>query len=267
MVKVAVYTCAIGNYDWIHRPRVKPPGVDFLRFSDRTPLISRGWAHRNIVEGSAARTPRLLSRLPKICPHAALPGYDIAVWVDSHVDILGDVTPLVDTFLETGADVAMFPHPSGRSVGEEIDFAIKAGRIPAELYEAAEHQRERYVAAGVLDRKIMECTIILYRLSDGPLKAACENWWYELITYTERDQISQPFAMQDPRLRIHCWDWHFKDPNPYFRRLPHRPAPLIERLKVGAHFLADSRLDYRFVRYAVRGAKVVKRAGTFSRLR
>jgi hypothetical protein len=194
-------------------------------------------------------------------PHKVVPEYEVAIWIDSSVQVVGDVMPLVRNFMETGADVAMFPHPSGRTVAEEFAFAIKARRIRPEFYEAAERQQERYAAAGVLDHKVMECTIILYRLANDLLRVACENWWHELVTYADRDQVSQPFAMRDERLRIHRWDWHFDDPNPYFRRLPHRPKALAKRLKVGAHCLADQRLDYRLVHYAFRGGRAVRRVG------
>lgn len=261
MNDTVLYTCSIGNHDWIHRPRIKPSGIEFLRFSDRKPPPSSGWTHRALQPIPQARTARSASRFPKVCPHLVLPGRDIAVWIDSNVEVLGDVRLLVQSFIESAADVALFPHPSGRTVSEEIDFAILAGRIGPDFYEAAEQQRSRYAAAGVLDSKVAECTIIFYRLSSQAVRAAGEVWWDEITSFTERDQVSQPFAMRHEGLRIHYWDWHFDEPNPYFRRVPHRPKDAVVRLKTGAHFLADSRLDYRMARYAIKAAGRVRRAG------
>ncbi|MDG4649644.1 DUF616 domain-containing protein [Roseibacterium sp. SDUM158017] len=234
--------------------------MDFLRFSDKRPLRLMGWQHRDLPPIPDAHTPRLMSRLPKLCPHKVLPDHDIAVWIDSSVEVTGDITPLIRRFAESGADIAFFAHPSGRSVAEELDFALK-GRIGPEFHEAAERQRQRYADAGLLDHKVVEASIIFYRLSSEALREAGEAWWHELTHYTERDQVSQPYAMRDERLRIHLWDWHFKQENPYFRRLPHRPGSLVKRLQAGARFLGDSRLDYRLVRYAIRSAGSVRRAG------
>lgn len=267
MGKVAIYTCAIGNHDWIHRPRKKPEGFDFIRFSNTRPLRPMGWKHADLLDAPSAETARVLSRFPKLRPIDTVPGYDVAIWVDASIEIMSDLRPLLRIFQDTGADVALFPHPSGRTVAEEFDFAIKGGRIGPDFYAAAEIQKGRYAAMGLLDCKVVEASIIFYRLSSPTLEAAGKAWWHEVTQFTERDQVSQPYAMQDAALKIHHWDWHFKQDNPYFRRHPHRPKTLIKRLKAGAEFLSDSRLDYRLVRYGIRGAAAVKRVGQSLRAR
>ncbi|MEM1300947.1 MAG: hypothetical protein AAGH17_00050 [Pseudomonadota bacterium] len=219
-----------------------------------------GWQHRTLPNVTDAKTARVLSRFPKLRPHGVLDTYDIAVWIDASIEITGDLTPLIRDFLDTGADVALFPHPSGRTVEEEFNFAIKGGRIGPEFYDIAAEQKARYGDMGLLDRKIVEASIICYRMSSDALRPAGEAWWHEVTHYTERDQVSQPYAMQDPALRIHLWDWHFKQNNPYFRRHPHRPKTLIQRMKTGAECLSDTRFEYRLVRYAIRGAALIKRA-------
>lgn len=261
MTDTAVYTCSVGNYDWTHRPRIKPPGIEFLRFSDRKPRPFSGWTHRALQPAPQARTARSAARFHKLCPHLVLPGSEKAIWIDSNVEVLGDVRPLIRSFIEGGADVALFPHPSGRTVAEEIDFAIRAGRIGHAFYEAAERQKSRYATAGVLGSEVAETSIVFYRLSSEALRAACEAWWAEITNFTERDQVSQPFAMRHEALNIHYWDWHFDEPNPYFRRVPHRPKDPVARIKSGAYHLADSRLDYRIARYAMKMAGRVRRAG------
>jgi hypothetical protein len=262
MSRVTVYTCAIGPRDWIHRPRAKPAGIDFLRFSDRKPWNPRGWLHRDLPEIPGEHSARILSRFPKLRPQEALPpGYDIGIWIDSSIEVLGDIRPLIETFDASGADLALFAHPSGRSVVEEIDFAMAKGRIPPESYSAAEQQRQRYQALGIGDRKIIEATIIFHRLQSEASRKAGQIWWDEITTYTDRDQVSQPFAMRGEHLKIHLWDWHFDDPNPYFRRQPHRPHDLGRRLWVGAHCLGASRLDFFLVGRAIELASAIRRVG------
>lgn len=251
MPRVTVFTCAIGNYDWIHRPRHQPAEIDFLRFSNKKPWNLRGWQHRDLPELPENPSFRVMSRFPKLRPQDALPqDYDIGVWIDSSVEVLGDIKPLLEAFYASGADMALFSHPSGRSVIEEIDFALATNKIPSEFHAAAVRQRERYQAAGIADQKIIEATILFYQLQSAAARTFGQVWWDEIRTYTERDQVSQPFAMLSTDLKVHWWDWHFDDPNPYFRRQPHRPSDLGHRLRVGAYCLGDSRLDFRLVRWA-----------------
>lgn len=258
-MRSVVYTCQIGGRDWIHGPRVIPHGVDFLRFADRKPFRLKGWQHRALTEAPGARTARIVSRFPKLRPHDTLQGYDIAVWIDGSVEVIGDLTPLLQAFARSQANVGFFPHPSGRTVAEELDFAMKTSRIPADMHETAIRQRARYAAAGTLECRIVEATIIFYRLPNAALRKAGEAWWQEVTIYTERDQVSQPYAMQDGSLDIHLWDWHFAEDNPFFRRHPHRPKTLRARLKKGAYHLGDSRLDYRLAGYAIQIAGAIKR--------
>lgn len=257
----AIYTCSIGGYDWTHRPAVKTPDVAFYRFSERKAWRQSPWQHSTLPRTPDAKTPRLITRYVKIFPHKVLPTYDLTIWVDSNIVILGDIRPLVEEFLGGGEDLAFFPHPSGRTISEEIDFAIAAGRIDPTFYEAASKQKERYQAANLAEARIPEATIIFYRSKRDAVKEACARWWYELSHYTERDQVSQPYAMRGKDLRIKYWNWHFADGiNPYFRRVPHRPQSALTQLRTGAHFLGDYRFDYRMVRLAIRTASALRRA-------
>lgn len=204
-------------------------------------------------------TPRLVARYTKVLPHRVLPDCDVAIWIDGTILVRNDLTNLIKEFLDSGEDIALCPHPSGRTVSEEIEFAINARRISPAQYDAAEQQRTRYQKAGVLDEKVFESSVVFYRLGKGALRDACESWWHELSNYTDRDQVSLPYAMSNSGIRIKHWDWHFDDPtNCLLRRVPHRPKALVTRMKTGAHFLSDTRLDYRLLRYAIKGASLIK---------
>jgi len=257
--KTVVYTCGVGGYDWIHRPQDRKREISYLRFSDRRGLWQHPWRHRQLPDLSEGKSPRLVTRYPKLLPHRVLPDCDVAIWVDGSIVVRDDLTPLVKEFLDSGDDIALCPHPSGRTVAEEIDHAIDARRIAPAQYEAAEQQRISYQAAGVLGAKVFECTVIFYRLGSDKLQNVCERWWHELSNYTERDQVSLPYAMAGSGIRAKHWDWHFDDPtNRFLRRVPHRPKALVKRMKTGAHFLSDTRLDYRLLHYGIKGASLIR---------
>jgi len=206
----------------------------------------------------AGLSPRLRSRYPKILPHRVLPDAGITVWVDGNVVILADLTPLIDAFRRSGADLALFPHPTGRTVDDEIDAAQERGLVGDQ--DRADALRRRYRASGVLDTPVTENTILFRRAGSPALEAAMERWWAELTGQTERDQICLAHALADQGVRVHRWDWHFDDAGcPWFRRIPHRPADLPTRLLTGAHFLGDYRADYRLLRGLVRAGGRVRR--------
>ncbi len=255
---VAIYTCDVGGVDWPHRPQARTPGARLVRFADAPARRSAPWEHAPLPAMPGGLSPRLRSRYPKILPHRVLPEAEINVWVDGNVVILADLTPLIDAFRRSGADMALFAHPSGRTVSAEIDAARERGLVGGD--GAAEALRRRYAAAGVLDTPVTENAILFRRAGSLALEAAMERWWAELTEQTERDQICLAHALSGQGVRVHRWDWHFDDPGcPWFRRVPHRPADLPTRLLTGAHFLGDYRADYRMLRGVVRTGGRVRR--------
>ena len=266
MAHTVIYTCSLGGYDWLHRPLAPTPGAAFLRFSDHACRRQSPWVHSPVPQEATAATRRLLSRYPKIMAHRVLPGTvgrdaDVSVWIDSSVLVLDDITPLLDRFRSSGADMALFRHPSGRTVSEELDFALTVKKRGVDASDRAEAQRARYGAADLLSVPVFEATILFRRTDSAPVTAAMERWWHEVSTLTERDQVSLPYALRDQGCSIMEWDWHFDDPGcRWFRRIPHRPKTLRKRLVAGAHFLGDHRPEYRVARSIIRTGGRLRRS-------
>jgi hypothetical protein len=256
---VTIYSCTFSSYDFDFGPFAATTGARMLRFTD-TPEIRRGLWERLAVPEEAARQPSqaLINRYMKFFPMRFFAGSEVAVYVDGNILIKADLSPLLDEFRHSGADMALFPHPSGRTLDEEIDFAMRH-RMKPDQRPLAEEQRARYHALGLLDHPITENSIIFYRLGSNVLPAFAEAWWQELQTYSHRDQISLPFALHEVPLAVHSWDWHFKEtPNPYFDRYPHRYGSPHKQRRIAAEFLGKYRLHQRLLSYAIHPPKIIE---------
>lgn len=255
---VVVYTCDVGGVDWLHRPQMQTPGARFVRFSDRPSFRQSPWEHRPLPPLPAGLSPRLKSRFPKILPHRVLPDAEVTIWIDASVMVLADLTPLVEEFRQSGAALALFRHPTGRSVNAEIDAVLARGFLDGEKH--ADALRDRYGRVGNLDTPISENTILFRRAGAPGLDAAMENWWHEVTTECQRDQISLPSALDAHGVSVHYWGWHFDEAgSPWFRRIPHRHADPVRRTLTGIHFLSEYRLDYRLLRVPVRAVGTARR--------
>lgn len=229
--RTIVYSCTYADYDYAFGPLMGTPNTRFLRFGDGRRGWSRTWTYVRVPADLAQPTQTLTNRYFKFFPGRVLPDCDVAIYVDGNILVRADLTPLVTEFLASGADIALFPHPSGRTVEEEIDFALRA-RIPKADRDKAERQRERYRALGLLDVPVTENTILFFRMSSPVVPRLGEVWWEEMAAYTKRDQVSLPYVLRETRPKVHVWSWHFADgTNPYFSRYPHRRGNWVRRLR------------------------------------
>lgn len=255
-----VYSCTFADYDYTFGPLARTPGARFLRFGTTRPNRWRIWEHRPVPDAMVRPTQTMTNRRFKMFPGEAVPPCDVAVYVDGHILIRADLTPLIAEFWESGADIALFPHPSGRNLEEEIDFAL-AHSIPARDAPLAEQQRARYRERGLLGAPITENTILFYRMTSPKVAAMGDLWWAEMERYSKRDQISLPYVLDRVSPRVHRWDWHFHAPsagNAYFARSSHRPADLATRTRRAAFFMKDYAPEYRALYGVLRAGGLIR---------
>ena len=63
-------------------------------------------------------------RVVKICPHRYLKEYDISIWVDGNLEIVGDVRKLVDEYDLDKADLYVRVHPQRNCIYDEAEAVI-----------------------------------------------------------------------------------------------------------------------------------------------
>ena len=188
--RIAIYTAISGYYDSIKLPGKMDPRFDYVVFTDLPAPDTGVWQVRPITYFHADKIRA--ARFVKTHPHMLLDGYDIAIWVDSNIMILGDIYPLVERFLSSDKAVAAFPHPLRKSVYEELEACTQQNRgDPAAMQE----QLARYRAAGFDHDDLIESNFIMFDLRDDHLKPFLDKWWSEIERHSRRDQLSLNYAL------------------------------------------------------------------------
>lgn len=255
-----VYTCTFDDYDHNFGPLVRTPNTRFLRYGTSRPNRWRIWEHRLVPAAMQLPTQTQTNRRFKFFPGDAALGCDIAIYVDGNILIRADLSPLIREFRESGADIALFRHPSGRTVGEEMDFAL-GRKISAQDGPLLQAQRETYRGLGLLDAPITENTIIFYRMNSSKVAELGKLWWKEFERFCKRDQVSLPFVLRQVAPKVHVWDWHFHAPsarNTYFARVPHRSPNSLVRLQNAAFFMKGDAYEYRALYGVIKVAGAVR---------
>ena len=196
--KIAIYTAICSGYDSIKLPETLDPRFDYILFSDRPARDTGVWQVHPITyyHQDAARRARYV----KTHPHLLLDDYDIAIWIDAHIMILGDIYPMVASFLASKSPVAAVPHPGRMSVYEELDACIRRKIDDAETMQ---EQIARYRAAGFDHSDLIETNLMMFHLPDKRTRAFLDIWWREIDSHSKRDQLSVNYALDEAKVSWH----------------------------------------------------------------
>ncbi|NBO18370.1 MAG: DUF616 domain-containing protein [Proteobacteria bacterium] len=197
-----IYTAIVGGKDKLRDPGHVMSGVDYVCFTDTPGITSRVFSIRPLpwVEKDA----RLTARRLKLMPHLLFPEYGESMWLDGSKQLRRDVSTLWRQALE-GAHMAAFAHPYRHCAYEEAEDCLRNGRDSA---EALRHQMERYRQQGLpADRELFETSVLWRRHHSPKVISAMELWWQELVTHSQRDQVSLPYVLWRTNLPVRALDF------------------------------------------------------------
>jgi hypothetical protein len=137
----------------------------------------------------------------KTHPHLLLPGYDIAIWIDAHIMILGNIYSMIARFVASKGAVAAVPHPGRTSIYEELGACIQRKNV--DDAETMQQHVARYRAAGFDHSDLIETNLMMFRLSDERTRAFLDIWWREIDCYSKREQLSVNYALQKAGITWH----------------------------------------------------------------
>ncbi len=191
-VRVAFYTCSKGRLEQLMPFESFIEEADYFYIAD-SPLSETGfWRFREtaFVESNALKR----AFLHKTQPHLLFDDYDIAVWVDEHLSITGDVCPMIDRTIKEGACFGVAPHPYRKDCYEE---AARLKRLSKHDPSRVASQVEGYWAEGYTgENGLSETEFIIMDLRRRETRNALDIWHREIDAHSLLDNLSFDYA---------CW--------------------------------------------------------------
>jgi hypothetical protein len=121
--RIVCYTCITGGYDVLKDPAIVPDNIDFICFSDAY-IQSSIWKCVPIPEELKYLSTVKQQRIVKICPHRYLSDYDISIWVDGNIAIIGNLNNFILQYDLNICSLYIRKHPSRNNVYDEAKTII-----------------------------------------------------------------------------------------------------------------------------------------------
>jgi hypothetical protein len=244
-IKIAVYTCITQGYDSLKIPLSVDERLAYFCYTDTPQSVMPPWKFLPInLKGIS---PKDQNRYIKMHPHEFLPDYDITVYVDGSIQIVGDLHTLICTSMGSPEDVFFYQHPQRNCVFAEA--AACAYYSHDWLWNIASQMR-RYSREGYpVDNGLFEAGVIVGK-NTAKLRLLMNTWWCEYRSGAKRDQLSLPFVAW--RLGISLGSLGESDPrfgHRYFRFINHpiqRSLKLILRKHINRSITAFVTYDKLF---------------------
>ena len=194
--KIVVYTCITGGYDSIKDPKFVTPGVDYVCFTDNMAMKSKVWKFRKMPEELKGYSNVKQQRGVKILAHRYLSEYDISVWVDGAVLVLGNIKEYLKSLDMKQYSVFIPEHPARKCIYAEKDACVKIKKIKGDEIIVANKQMARYKEEGYpANFGLVQSNIMVRKHNDQYSKDLMEKWWSELKDNSHRDQLSFNYAL------------------------------------------------------------------------
>ena len=119
MNKICIYTCIIGEYDYLITPKYIRDDVDYVCYTDQN-IKSEIWEIRSIPDDICNLDKKIQNKWIKMHPHIILSNYDITIFVDANIFIKDDICSLIDYIINIGHEVDK-ALPKDYSINEHLN--------------------------------------------------------------------------------------------------------------------------------------------------
>ncbi|MBD1403460.1 DUF616 domain-containing protein [Leclercia adecarboxylata] len=191
MKKVAIYTCVTGGYDEIKAPHCINPNIDYICFSDKEISLPFPWKLQILNNNLLLSHFDLkdLNRAIKINPekYGYLNGYELIIYIDGSIEIISDLSDLIDSLMISDHDFFMYEHFMRTCVYDE---AMECNLIGHDWYWKIRKQMIEYKRKGFpKNYGLFECSIIC-RKPNVAVSTFMEKWFEKYMSGVKRDQLS-----------------------------------------------------------------------------
>jgi len=209
--KIAIVTAASQGYDSLKPHAVIDDRFDYIAYTDDLGLVDSGlygirplpqtWPDAGPLSNKTLDSPRAI-RIIKTHPHTLFDQYDLVIWLDTSIMIVGDIYPILEKFMKTGQAIGAGVHPNRSSIFEELEACIAMKKDnPDDL----KRQLAFYKKIRLGDLGLAECGFLAFNLKDrrADVAAAMDTWWDQICRFSRRDQLSFPYALSSNKVTWH----------------------------------------------------------------
>lgn len=213
--RACVYTVLFGGYeDLLEQPMAAESELNFICFTDDPDLQSNGWRVVQVEPLFGADPPRS-SRYHKILAHKFLDEYDKSLYIDNSIMLLRPPERLLEYLLPGDASLGAIAHSFRETVADEFAAVMAAG-LDADwvCLEQLEHYRRYH--RDVLSSRPLTGGVLARRHLRPEVVEAMERWWYHVLRYSRRDQLSFLVALSETSVEPVVAEFDVQD-NGFFR--------------------------------------------------
>ena len=188
-MRIAVYTCITDAYDPLYPPAYVDQRLDYFCFSESPSNVVEPWKFKCIdLQHLNAKDQ---SRYIKMHPHKVLPEYDVTLYIDGSIQIVGDIYEMVIKALKLEGDIFLYDHHERNCIYSEAAVCAHLGH---DWIWTIAMQMRRYRQDGYpVNNGLYETGVMLRRNTDEVSKIM-EYWWLEYYRGVKRDQLSLTYV-------------------------------------------------------------------------
>jgi hypothetical protein len=197
--KIAIYKVIFGDYDAIKEPQVLPENCDFFVITDL--IIPNGsmWKKIDISNlNNITLSNNELNRYFKLHPHLFFSSYKYSLYLDCNIELLSDPREYLASIPKSG--ISVHNHFRRQCVFDEIDVCIN---LKKDSFENLIRHRKHLISNNMpLNYGMAELPIILREHNNLQCIKIMNEWWYEFLNYSKRDQISFPYVLYKNHIKV-----------------------------------------------------------------
>ena len=200
--RFVIYTAFTGDYDSLKDPDFIDENCDYVCFTDNPNIKSDIWKIVPMEDSTLDNNRK--AKQYKVLPHKHLANYKYSFWIDASFKITGSIREYVYKYLKN--PMLNVLHDERCCVYDEAMVSAGLDRYPSAILEK---QIDDYENQGFpYNYGLVSCGIIFREHANPKIIELMEDWWREILKYTNQDQVSFSYV---------CWknDFHPSVSNVY----------------------------------------------------
>ena len=187
--ELVVYTAFTGGYDSLKEPEFVDDNTRYVCFTQNPDLTSKTWEIIQ-MEPSTLDDNRIAKQY-KIFPNKYFPDNEYSFWIDGSFKLVGSIREYVYKYINSSMLTVV--HPERDCI---FDEALSSIQFPRYSNYTISKQVEKYRNEGMpLHYGLPSLGAIFRKHNDPEIVSLMEQWWKEIINYTNQDQLSFTYLM------------------------------------------------------------------------